>query len=172
MPPALASLRSPDASPRNSPVKLSVKPCRKVPVAADGPYFITFPLPTIGGQAALPSTVQLYVNGLLKETQQVPPGPFSIPAMPVVTGPGTATIVVQDMLGREQVISSSFYASSDLLKSGLDDYSFSAGKLRDNYGVDSNDYGPSAATGTFRRKRNNHPVLISIDPSWHRRMMR
>ncbi len=114
------------------------------------PYFITFPLPTIGGQAALPSTVQLYVNGLLKETQQVPPGPFSIPAMPVVTGPGTATIVVQDMLGREQVISSSFYASSDLLKSGLDDYSFSAGKLRDNYGVDSNDYGPSAATGTFR----------------------
>jgi len=117
---------------------------------ATRPYFITFPLPTIGGQAALPSTVQLYVNGLLKETQQVPPGPFSIPAVPVVTGPGTATVVVQDMLGREQVITSSFYASSNLLKSGLDDYSFSAGKLRDNYGLDSNDYGPSAATGTFR----------------------
>jgi outer membrane usher protein len=117
---------------------------------ATRPYFITFPLPTIGGQAALPSTVQLYVNGLLKESQQVPPGPFSIPAVPVVTGPGTATVVVRDALGREQVITSSFYASSNLLKSGLDDYSFSAGKLRNNYGVDSNDYGPSAATGTFR----------------------
>lgn len=114
------------------------------------PYFITFPLPTIGGQAALPSTVQLYVNGLLKESKQVPPGPFSIPAVPVVTGPGTATVVVRDALGREQVISASFYASSDLLKSGLDDYSISIGKLRENYGLESNDYGPAAATGIFR----------------------
>ena len=117
---------------------------------ATRPYFITFPLPVIGGQAALPSTVQLYVNGILKESQQVPPGPFSIPAVPVVTGPGTATLVVRDMLGREQVISSSFYATSELLKSGLDDYSFSIGKLRENYGLESNDYGPSAATGVFR----------------------
>ncbi len=117
---------------------------------ATRPYFITFPLPVIGGHAALPSTVQLYVNGILKESQQVPPGPFSIPAVPVVTGPGTATVVVQDMLGREQIITSSFYATANLLKAGLDDYSFSVGKLRDNYGVDSNDYGSSAATGTFR----------------------
>lgn len=117
---------------------------------ATRPYFITFPLPVIGGQAALPSTVQLYVNGILKESQQVPPGPFSIPAVPVVTGPGIATLVVRDILGREQVISSSFYATSNLLKSGLDDYSFSIGKLRENYGLDSNDYGPSIATGIFR----------------------
>ncbi|MGH8283886.1 MAG: fimbria/pilus outer membrane usher protein [Gammaproteobacteria bacterium] len=117
---------------------------------ATRPYFVTFPLPTIGGQAALPSTVQLYVNGLLKQSQQVPPGPFSVPAVPVVTGPGTATLVVRDMLGREQVITSSFYASSNLLKSGLDDYSFSIGKLRENYGLESNDYDAFAATGDFR----------------------
>jgi len=104
----------------------------------------------IGGQAALPSTVQLYVNGVLKESQQVPPGPFSVPAVPVVTGPGTATLVVRDLLGREQVINSSFYASANLLKAGLNDYAFSVGKLRENYGIDSNDYGPFAATGLFR----------------------
>lgn len=117
---------------------------------ATRPYFVTLPLPTISGQAALPSTVQLYVNGVLKESKQVAPGPFSVPAVPVVTGPGTATLVVRDLLGREQVISSSFYASSNLLKSGLNDYSFSVGKLRENYGLDSNDYGPFAATGLFR----------------------
>lgn len=117
---------------------------------ATRPYFVTFPLPTIGGQAALPSTVQLYVNGLLKESRQVPPGPFSVPAVPAVTGPGTATLVVRDMLGREQVITESFYASSNLLKAGLNDYSFSAGKLRENYGLESNDYGAFAATGDFR----------------------
>lgn len=114
------------------------------------PYFITFPLPTISGQAALPSTVQLYVNGVLKESQQVPPGPFSVPAVPVVTGAGTTTLVVRNLLGTEQVITSSFYASSNLLKPGLNDYAFAAGELRDNYGVESNDYGPFAATGLFR----------------------
>ena len=117
---------------------------------ATRPYFITFPLPVIGGQAALPSSVQLYVNGVLKESKQVPPGPFSVPAVPVVTGPGTATLVVRDMLGHEQVISESFYATSNLLKSGLNDYAFAAGKLRENYGLESNDYGPFAATGLFR----------------------
>jgi outer membrane usher protein len=117
---------------------------------ATRPYFITFPLPVIGGQAALPSSVQLYVNGVLKESKQVPPGPFSVPAVPVVTGPGTATLVVRDLLGREQVISESFYASSNLLKAGLNDYAFAAGKLRENYGLESNDYGPFAASGLFR----------------------
>ncbi|MGA9853152.1 MAG: fimbria/pilus outer membrane usher protein [Gammaproteobacteria bacterium] len=114
------------------------------------PYFVTFPLPALNGQAALPSTVQLYVNGVLKSTQQVPPGPFTVPAVPVVTGAGQAMMVVQDMLGNQQVINASFYATSTLLKAGLDDYSFSAGELRDNYGLESNDYGPFAATGVFR----------------------
>lgn len=117
---------------------------------ATQPYSVTFPLPTLAGQAALPSTVQLYVNGTLKESRQVPPGPFSIPAVPTVTGPGTATLVVRDLLGREQLITSSFYASSNLLKTGLNDYSFALGKLRDNYGLASNDYGAFAASGLFR----------------------
>ena len=114
------------------------------------PYFVTFPLPSLKGEAALPSTVQLYVNGVLKSTQQVPPGPFSVPAVPVVTGAGQATVVVQDLLGRQQVINAPFYATSALLKAGLDDYSFSVGALRDNYGLASNDYGPFAASGLFR----------------------
>ena len=118
---------------------------------ATQPYFVAFPLPTLKGEAALPSTVQLYVNGLLKNTQQVPPGPFTVPAVPVVTGAGQATMVVQDILGRQQVISAPFYASSDLLKAGLDAYSVSVGALRENYGQASNDYGPFAASAMLRR---------------------
>jgi outer membrane usher protein len=114
------------------------------------PYYIAFPLPTLKGEAALPSTVQLYVNGMLKSTQQVPPGPFTVPAVPVVTGAGQTTMVVQDILGRQQVISTPFYAAPNMLKPGLNDYSFSAGALRDNYGLASNDYGPFAADGKFR----------------------
>ncbi len=114
------------------------------------PYFVSLPLPTLKGEAALPSTVQLYVNGVLKSTQQVPPGPFTVPAVPVVTGAGQATMVVQDMLGRQQVISAPFFTAANMLKAGLNDYSFSVGALRDNYGLASDDYGPFAATGKFR----------------------
>jgi outer membrane usher protein len=119
------------------------------------PYFVTFPLPALKGEAALPSTVQLYVNGVLKSTQQIPPGPFTVPAVPVVTGAGQATVVVQDMLGRQQVISAPFYATSNLLKAGLNDYSFSVGALRDNYGLASNDYGPFATSALFRHGFTN-----------------
>lgn len=114
------------------------------------PYFVTFPMPAFQGDAVVPSTVDLYVNGLLRSSEQVPSGPFSVPEIPVVTGPGTATMVVRDALGREHVITTSFYASSSLLKQGLDDYSFTVGKVRRNYGLESNDYGEAAATGLFR----------------------
>ena len=119
------------------------------------PYLITFPLPMISGQTALPSTAQLYVNGVLKSTQQLPPGPFVVPAVPVVTGAGTATIVVQDILGRQQIINLPFLATSQLLKPGLDDYSFSFGKQRENFGLESNDYGPFVASGLFRHGFND-----------------
>ena len=120
------------------------------------PYFVTFPMPGLSGSAALPSTVDLYVNGLLKSSQHVPSGPFSVPAVPVVTGPGEATLVVHNALGQEQVITTSFYASSSLLKPGLNDYSFSFGKLRENYGLDSNSYSNFAATGLFRHGFTQH----------------
>lgn len=123
---------------------------------ATRPYFVTFPLPGLSGQAAIPSTADLYVNGVLKSTQHVPAGPFSVPAVPVVTGPGQVTLVVRDALGREQTITTSFYASSSLLKTGLNDYSFSIGELRDNYGIDSNAYGDPVATGLFRHGFDQH----------------
>lgn len=120
------------------------------------PYFVTFPMPGLRGEARVPSTVDLYINGVLKSSQQVPAGPFSVPEVPVVTGPGQATLVVRDALGREQAITTSFYASSRLLKSGLNDYSVSLGKLRYGYGSDSNDYRGYAATGLFRHGFNQH----------------
>ena len=120
------------------------------------PYFVTFPMPGLSGNAAVPSTVDLYVNSVLKSTQQVPSGPFTVPAVPVVTGPGQVTLVVRNALGQQQVITTSFYASSSLLKQGLNDYSFSVGKLRENYGLDSNDYRNFMATGLFRHGFTQH----------------
>lgn len=118
---------------------------------ATQPGIATLPLPSIGGSAAVPSTVQLYVNGVLQRTQDVQPGPFVVPTVPISTGPGVITLVIRDILGRQQVITQSFYAANTLLAKGLDDYSYSLGKQRLNFGVESNDYGPALMSAVFRR---------------------
>ena len=118
---------------------------------ATQPGLVTVPLPSMSASAAVPSTVQLYVNGVLQRTQQVEPGPFTVPQVPVASGPGLITLVVTDLLGRRQVITAPFYAASSLLTKGLDDFSFSLGRERQEFGVESNDYGPTMGSMMFRR---------------------
>ncbi len=117
---------------------------------ATQPGFIAFPLPGLSGDAALPSTVELYVNNALRMSRQVPSGPFSIQDLPVVTGLGEARLVVRDLLGREQVITQPYYASPNLLQQGLQDYSYELGLVRKNFGIDSNSYDRPLAAGTHR----------------------
>ncbi|HUH56804.1 MAG TPA: fimbria/pilus outer membrane usher protein [Rhodanobacter sp.] len=118
---------------------------------ATQPGFISFPLPTLGGVAAEPSTVDFYVNNALRLRREVPSGPFTIQDLPIVTGQGDIRMVVRDMLGREQVVTQPFYASGGLLAPGLRDYSYELGFERENYGLASNDYGRLVAAATERR---------------------
>jgi outer membrane usher protein len=122
---------------------------------ATNPGFIAFPLATASGQAALPSTVDVFVNNALVAQQKVPPGPFSITNIPTVTGAGNVQLVVTDLLGRQQVITQPFYASPVLLKKGLEDYSYELGFERDNFGISSNDYGHALASATYRKGFSN-----------------
>ena len=114
------------------------------------PGFTSFPLPGMSGEAALPSTVDLYVNNALRMSREVPSGPFSIEDLPVTTGQGDARLVVTDILGREQIITQPFYATPRLLQQGLQDYSYELGFVRRNFGTDSNNYGRAVAVGTHR----------------------
>ena len=118
---------------------------------ATQPGYITFPAIAANGQAALPSTVDVFVNNALVAQRPVPPGPFSITNIPTVNGSGNVRLVVRDLFGREQVISQPFYASVSLLKAGLEDYSYEAGFERNNFGVASFDYGRAVASATYRR---------------------
>ncbi len=122
---------------------------------ATQPGYITFPSLAANGQAALPSTVDVFVNNALVAQRPVPPGPFSITNIPTVDGSGNVQLVVRDLFGREQLISQPFYASVNLLKEGLNDYSFEAGFERQNFGVASSDYGPAIASATFSRGLTN-----------------
>jgi len=117
---------------------------------ATRPGLITFPLPTIAGANALPSTVDLYVNGALRMSTSVPMGPFQLQNVPAISGDGQIQVVVRNLLGQEQVITQSFYASPALLRAGLRDFSYEAGVVRENYGLASDEYEHALLVGTDR----------------------
>lgn len=114
------------------------------------PDLITYPLPQFSGQAAVPSTVDLFINGYRSSQANVQPGPWSLTNVPFVNGAGDAVITTTDAVGRQVTTTLPFYVSSNLLKQGLSDYSFSAGAMRENYGIKNVDYGAAAASGSYR----------------------
>jgi outer membrane usher protein len=118
---------------------------------ATQPTLVTTPLLYAQGEAIVPSTVDVFVNGRRVASEDVPPGPFTIDRVPPITGAGQMQVVVTDALGRQQVISQPYYTGQTLLREGLDEYSFEAGAIREDYGLRSNTYGDFVVAGTFRR---------------------
>lgn len=115
------------------------------------PGFVTQPIPIVRGVSAAPSTVDLYVNGVLRQTTQVPAGPFAVDNTAVLTGGGEARLVVRDILGREVVITQPFFTSSNLLAHGLSDWTLDAGSVRRDLGLASASYGEGFGAATWRR---------------------
>ncbi len=114
------------------------------------PGFVTIPLPSLSGSAAVPSVVDVYVDGALRQSRDVQPGPFEIADVPVVTGSGDVQLIVRDLLGREVLVRQSYYAAPTLLRQGLHDYSYELGFLRRSFGRSSNDYGELMLSATHR----------------------
>ena len=112
---------------------------------------VTFPLPVVAGSVAVPSTVDVLVNGARVLSSQAQPGPFQVPQLPVITGAGQVQVTVTNALGQQVTSTVPFYASATLLAPGLHTWSFETGVVRLNWGVISNDYGSFAASGIYRR---------------------
>lgn len=115
------------------------------------PGFVSVPQATLGGSAALPSAVDILVNGQQRMSQSVQPGAFEITHVPLVSGAGEVNLVVRDLLGRETVVRQSYYSSPRILADGVSDYVFEAGRLRTGYGASADDYGDAFAAATWRQ---------------------
>ena len=123
------------------------------------PGFVSQPIPTLPGMATAPSTVEMYVNDVLRQVSEVPAGPFAIDNFPLMTGGGDVRMVVRDILGRETIIEQSFFISTQLLYQGLDDWSVETGKIRRDIGVSSNHYRDTFASGSWRHGYRNDLTL-------------
>lgn len=114
------------------------------------PGLITAPVEAVSGLSSLPSVADVYVNQQLAGSQPLQPGPFSLDDVPLINGAGEISVVVRDLLGREQIISKPFYNSQKLLRKGMLDYAVEVGLARNNYGLTSADYGPVTASVLYR----------------------
>ena len=115
------------------------------------PDLITAPLLFARGTAVVPSSVDVFVNNQKVLQSDVQPGPFVIDNLPTVTGTGDVRLVMRDATGREQVIVQPFYSSPVLLAQGLNQYSVSVGRVRENFAERSFDYGDWTGSASWRR---------------------
>lgn len=115
------------------------------------PDLITLPLPSVSGSAAVPSTVDVFVNGAKTISQHVGSGPFRITNIPILSGNGNANVVVRDASGQQTETNLPFVVSSKLLRPGLFDFSGEVGAPRLQYGLRSSIYdGDIAGSGSAR----------------------
>jgi outer membrane usher protein len=111
---------------------------------------VTAPLPSFSGSAAVPSTLDVYLNNSKTYTQEVPPGPFQVNNLPLISG-GEARLVLRDSAGREVETTLPFYTSPQLLREGLTYFSVETGYPRLRYGTDSDNYAPKEMTSASAR---------------------
>lgn len=116
------------------------------------PYRTTAPVATFLGSAALPSQVEVFVNGVRQYAGRVPSGPFQLETVPGISGAGNAQVVLTDAFGRATTLDYSLYdVQQRMLQQGLSDWSVELGAVRRNYGRRSFDYDKDlAASGTWR----------------------
>jgi outer membrane usher protein len=116
------------------------------------PDLVTIPLPTLSGSAAVPSTVEIFIDNMRTYSQEVGAGPFTISNVPIITDAGEARIVVRDATGRETTRTVPLYSSAVLLAPGLMTFSAEAGFPRVSYGGAGDTYlGSPVIAGTLRR---------------------
>ena len=116
------------------------------------PDLVTLPLPSVSGSAAVPSTVDVFVNNVRTSSQDIESGPFRISNVPANSGSGTARVVLRDASGRETVTNLPFYVSSKLLADGLFDFSFEAGMPRLSYATAADTYARQFVTSASGRR--------------------
>ncbi len=114
------------------------------------PDLVTYPLPQFAGEAAVPSSVDLFINGYKSSSADLQPGPYTLTNIPFINGAGEAVVVTTDALGRQVSTTVPFYVTSSLLQKGLSDFSVTAGTLRREYGLKDFSYGPGVTSGSLR----------------------
>jgi len=114
------------------------------------PYLVVAPRPSFTAFAATPSTVEVWVNGMMVRQQSIPAGTLDLTNIPVVSGASEVRTVVRDAFGREQVFDLRANLAPSLLAPGLSDFAYTVGFVRNQMESSSIAYGRPVALGRHR----------------------
>ncbi len=123
------------------------------------PYFVRHPSLSLSTPVAVPSVVEVHVNGRIVSQEDVLPGRLDMRDLPLTVGRNDAKLVVRDAFGNSREISTSYYLASSVLAPGLHDYQYSLGFRRDSVGSASWDYKEPIAMARHRVGVNNSLTL-------------
>lgn len=101
------------------------------------PQLNTEPRSRYSDTAVLPSTVDLYIDGLKQSSQRVTPGDFLLDTLPSFTGSGQAQVVITDINGQRRTVQLDLYGAPGMLAEGLSSGSLDIGWMRQNYALRS-----------------------------------
>lgn len=131
--------------PPSSVVNLGGVRIAKDPKALD-PMTPTYPIPTLGGLALDPGTVEVMANQARVLQRDVERGPFVVEGSPLSAGANQAQVVVRDRFGREAVVSDQrYYIAPTLLRPGLTTWDVAVGQVREH----ENRYGKTGASASL-----------------------
>lgn len=83
--------------------------------------------------ATLPSTVDLYIDGIRSSSRRVAPGQFTLNTAPILSGSGSAQVVITDINGQQRTVNLALYGTNQLLSAGLTTWTLNAGWVRKDY---------------------------------------
>jgi outer membrane usher protein len=85
--------------------------------------------PQIDGQALRSTRADVFVDGLFRQTAQVPYGPYSIEVQPQFAGRGEIDLVSTDVRGVQSRVTMPYYQAPQMLQPGASAWSVDIGRL-------------------------------------------
>jgi outer membrane usher protein len=104
------------------------------------PYYVRYPMLSLSTPIAVPSVMEVYVNGQVVSQERVTPGRLDIRNLPLTMGRNDARVVVRDAFGQTRELSSTYYLATTALAQGVHDYQYNVGFRRFGVGDESWDY--------------------------------
>jgi outer membrane usher protein len=126
---------------------------------ATRPGLTPYALPVISGTATVPSSIELYVNQSLVQRTTVDAGPFQLNNVPIPVGQGAVDIRMRDILGNVQQLAVPYLVIPQLIAPGLTTVDFSAGAVREDYGISNFAYGRAFISGGIQHGLNDVATL-------------
>ncbi len=131
------------------------------------PQLNTAPRAQFSDSVVLPSTVDLYIDGLQQSHQQVTPGSYILDTLPTFSGSGQARVVITDINGQRREVTLDLYGAPDMLAQGVSSRSLDVGWLRKNYAERSNDYAASPLLDAGWRYGVSNRLTVSAHTEQH-----